>query len=200
MAEGSEIGERIRELLVERGLKPGDRLPPERQLAAEFGIARSSLREGLRRLVDLDILNARQGSGTYLATVDLVDLMEVRLRLEPYAASLAAQRRSATQLGEMEELVAQMEPTDDPTSFAVLDLRLHELVVRSAASPALLVVHSALTDLLQYSRANTSPDPALRAATSMRHARLLDAVRAQNSEAAQEEMRRHLSEVLESCQ
>lgn len=198
MVLSNQIGEQIRALLIERGLKPGDRLPPERQLAAELGVARSSLREGLRRLVDLDILAARQGSGTYLAAIDLVDLMEVRLRLEPHAASLAAERRSATQLADMEKLVAELRTSiDDPIPFADLDLRLHELTVKAAGSPALLAVHSALTDLLKYSRATTSPDPELRAATAMRHARLLDAVREQDGKAAEQEMRKHLGEVLD---
>jgi GntR family transcriptional regulator, transcriptional repressor for pyruvate dehydrogenase complex len=199
MAEDNQVAERVRALLTERGLEPGDRLPPERQLAAELGIARSSLREGLRRLVDLGILDARRGSGTYLAAVDLVDLMELRLRLEPHAASLAAERRSAAQLAAMEELVTELGAAEsDPALFSALDAGLHELTVEAAGSPALLVVHSALTDLLNYSRASSSPDPALRAATVDRHTRLLAAVQEKDAEAAEREMRGHLREVLGS--
>jgi GntR family transcriptional regulator, transcriptional repressor for pyruvate dehydrogenase complex len=80
----NDVTERIQLLLSQRQLVPGDRLPPERQLAAELGVSRASLREGLGRLLDLGILEARRGSGTYLAEVDLLDLLEVRLRLEPY--------------------------------------------------------------------------------------------------------------------
>lgn len=111
MAASSDVAERLQAVLAERDILPGDRLPFERQLAGGLGIARPSLREELRRPVDLDIVKVSQGSGTYPTGVDLTDLLQMRLRLEPYAARLGAQRRDARQLTELDGAIGQLRDT-----------------------------------------------------------------------------------------
>ena len=91
----ADVPQRIRALIAENQLERGDRLPPERELAATLGVSRPALREGLRRMVDLGTLEPRQGSGTYVSGVDPAELLEVRDRLEPHAARLAARNRTA---------------------------------------------------------------------------------------------------------
>lgn len=95
MSVTDDVSRRIRELIADENLGVGDRLPPERDLASTLGVSRPALREGLRRLVDLGALEPRQGSGTYVAGVDREELLDVRDRLEPHAARLAARNHTA---------------------------------------------------------------------------------------------------------
>ncbi|HEU4704048.1 MAG TPA: FCD domain-containing protein [Conexibacter sp.] len=193
MAARNDLAERVRTLLAERDLAPGERLPPERQLAAELGVSRSSLREALRRLIDLGILQSRQGSGTYLAPIDLADLSAARLRLEPYAAGLAARNRSEEQLAQLDEALAELRATErDAPAFAAADARLHLAVTEASGSRALRVLLDALADLLRHSRATTAPDADVRAATVAQLARLVAAVRAGDAAGAERAMRDHL--------
>jgi DNA-binding FadR family transcriptional regulator len=91
----ADVTEQIRDLVADRGLSPGDRLPSERDLAVELGVSRPALREGLRRLIDLGVIEPRRGSGTYVSGADAAQLVEVRDRLEPHAARLAARNRTS---------------------------------------------------------------------------------------------------------
>ncbi len=95
MSVSADVTQRIRDLIEERALGPGDRLPSERELAAQLGVSRPALREGLRRLIDRGVIEPRRGSGSYIAGADPVQLAEVRDRLEPHAARLAARNHTA---------------------------------------------------------------------------------------------------------
>lgn len=199
MSARNNVAERVRHLLAERQLAPGDRLPPERQLAAELAISRASLREGLRRLIDLGILEARQGSGTYLAAVDLDELLAVRLRIEPYAARRAAKRRTDAQLAELDMMLVELRATRaDPDAFAAADARVHGIVLDASQSPTLRVLLAALEDLLAHSRATTSSAPAVRADTLARHEQLVAALRAGDGGRAERAMAAHLRELRRS--
>src|SRR3954452_19708685 len=105
-----QIAQRLIALITERHLKPGDRLPPERELSAAMGVSRSSLREALRALTMLGVADMRQGDGTYLTELNpetlmrpvglvlalshagLAELFEARKLVEPALAFLAAER------------------------------------------------------------------------------------------------------------
>jgi GntR family transcriptional regulator, transcriptional repressor for pyruvate dehydrogenase complex len=192
----NQVAERVQSLLEEGHVRPGDRLPPERRLAAELGVSRSTLREGLRRLIDLGIVEARQGSGTYVAPLDLDDLLDVRLQLEPYAARLAAGRRSEQDLARLDATLAELRAhEDDPAAFAAADARLHQAVTDAAGSVALRVLLAALADLLRRSRDTTASDPAVRGAALAELERLVDAIRAGDGPAAERAMRAHLRDV-----
>ena len=104
---------RIRELITSGRISPGDRLPPEQELAVMLGISRSSLREAVKALSQAKVLDVRRGDGTYVTSLEpelllsgmsvvvdlmqdstLVEVFEVRKLLEPAATALAAQRIS----------------------------------------------------------------------------------------------------------
>jgi GntR family transcriptional regulator, transcriptional repressor for pyruvate dehydrogenase complex len=95
MTVSGDVTQQIRLLIADRELGRGDRLPSERDLAVTLGVSRPALREGLRRLVDVGVLEPRRGSGTYVAGADPGELIEVRDRLEPHAARLAARNHTA---------------------------------------------------------------------------------------------------------
>jgi len=195
MVAREAVSERLRTLLEEE-VGPGDRLPPERRLAEELGVSRGSVREGLRRLVDLGIVEARRGSGTYVAPVDLDDLLEVRLRVEPYAARLAAQRRTASQLKRLRRTLERLRAVlDDADAFAAADLEIHRTVTAASGSVALQVLLAALGDLLRQSRETTASQREVRVAALSALERLVDAVAAADAAAAERAMRAHLREV-----
>lgn len=125
-------------------MQPGERLPSERSLALEFRVGRPSVREAIKALQILDVLDSRQGDGTFIKSraglsggwpsqvdldarnIDLIELLEVRKMIEPNAASLSAARRNEKQLAAMEaEVVAQEKRPDDRENLIRHDYLFH---------------------------------------------------------------------------
>jgi GntR family transcriptional repressor for pyruvate dehydrogenase complex len=138
-------------------LRPGDRIPPERQLVRQLGVSRSSMREALRVLSSLGLLEVREGRGTFVAEGDgrllnqalmvsaLVggptahELHEVRAHVEPFAARLAAQRAGPEHRAEIEACLArQAAALDSVDRFLEADLAFH-LAIAQAAQNRFLV-------------------------------------------------------------
>ena len=114
----------IRAMIRSGELAPGERLPPEQELADRLGVSRGSLREAVRALSQINVLDVRRGDGTYVTslapsellsgmvfaleliqTKDLDEVVEVRQLLQPPAAALAAQRVTDEQLTEMHAVI-----------------------------------------------------------------------------------------------
>lgn len=149
-------------LLLTRGeLEPGSRLPTEKDLAAQFGVSRGSLREGVRALAALGVLEPRQGDGTYVTALDprtllsplgfladlqlpahATDLLAVRRVLETESVGLAASRVSDAELAEMNSVLAIAEATltSDPNldldleEFIHADTEFHRLIARASGN------------------------------------------------------------------
>jgi GntR family transcriptional repressor for pyruvate dehydrogenase complex len=137
----------MREILksIETGqLKPGDKLPTERELSKMFGVGRSTLREATSALTLLGCLQVIQGKGTFLkknyrlgrssdlefsdiqAAAHIIDLMELRTILECNAVKLTAQRANASDIDRIQTAVAEMKQSvDDIVSFTRQDLDFH---------------------------------------------------------------------------
>src|SRR4030095_3366678 len=121
-----QVVARVYELIQSGGLKPGDRLPPERELAKQLGISRPSLRAGLSSLISMGVLQSRQGAGTFIVdgppALDSEPLrllaqlhgfsydhmFDTRSILEVGAAGLAAEHATGEQLATMSEEIAEM--------------------------------------------------------------------------------------------
>jgi GntR family transcriptional repressor for pyruvate dehydrogenase complex len=186
-------------LIVEGGYRVGDRLPPERDLSETLGLSRPTVREAIGRLVAEGVLQARRGSGTYVAPVDLEHIFTVRLALEPLAAALAAQHRSDQQLAELRaHLDAMRSAIDDARAFAGRDGRAHELLARASGNPVLHDVLERLAGLARLSRSVTSEDAAVRMRTLEHMSGLVAAVEAHDPGRAEAAMRDHLVAVRES--
>ncbi len=142
MAVTEEAILRIKDMILAGELKPGDRLPPEKELSEALGLSRSSLREAVKALEIIRVLDVRRGDGTYVTSltpsllldamsfvVDLhqdasvLDLFEVRRILEPEAAALAAVRITPADVAHLRTLLSQV---DGGTS--VDDLVAHDVV------------------------------------------------------------------------
>lgn len=149
------VTERIRRLIHRGELAPGDRLPAERLLAEELGIARVSLREALARLQQEGYLIARRGAagGTFVTELveprrhwlqrvrenlgDLEDLLDFRIALETHAARLAARRAQPTDLAAIDRAVRQLSAVTDIASFRSADTAFHDAVADAAGSARL---------------------------------------------------------------
>jgi GntR family transcriptional regulator, transcriptional repressor for pyruvate dehydrogenase complex len=196
-------------------LTPGDRLPPERELAVEMGVSRNVVREALRSLVDANVLQARQGAGVFVASLDMQSLMEplelvlsleraslhslaqARLVIEPGIAALAAVHGSDDDISTLEALVAEGSTggADDSTRLREIDVELHALIVRMAGNPFLIRIMESVGRLARSSRDFTNSFPRMRESAQVDHEHIVAALRARDAEAAREAMRLHLDHV-----
>ncbi|MBM4434184.1 MAG: FadR family transcriptional regulator [Chloroflexi bacterium] len=157
--------------LLERGeLKPGDQLPAERQLAEQLQVSRSSVREALRSLELLGIVETRAGGGTFVRQAQpddltkpltrviarghtLRDVIDVRGLIEPAIAERAAKNVTAAELAELHEILgAQEAKVARGESYVEEDTRFHEVIGGAARNELLVTVLGAIWDVLRASR------------------------------------------------
>jgi GntR family transcriptional repressor for pyruvate dehydrogenase complex len=155
---------RIRQMILTGELAPGDRLPPEGNLAASLGLSRTSLREAVRALTVLGVINTRQGDASYITNlgpelllgafglaVDLQreeampDLVAVRRILEPAATALAASRISVEEIQRLRSLIPSRRGDERASDFVELDLEFHHTVARASGNKLLLALLDGLT-------------------------------------------------------
>jgi GntR family transcriptional regulator, transcriptional repressor for pyruvate dehydrogenase complex len=200
--------------LIERGaLRPGDRLPAERDLATQIGVSRPTVRAGLHALAAMGVVRSRHGSGTYIPegppalgseplsflaalhgfTRD--EMYEARRVLELAAAALAAERATSEHLATMAEEVASLFAVmDDPQRFLVHDINFHRAVAAASGNPILGSLIEMVSALYYEARRKTAERAAerdLRDAAEA-HRRIYQAVRARDPEAARQAMHDHL--------
>lgn len=208
-----QLAARLRHYMREQGFCPGDRLPPERDLAARFGVSRPSLREGLIALEISGVLEIRQGSGIYLRNLgDLdgpvepswlgespQDIMQARAFLEGEIVSLACARIDSTGLKQLSALVAAMgeQPCAAPSTLE-LDQRFHALIAQLAGNPVLV----RLLDELLRERFSPLPNAYINAVETnanwaeavIEHRQIVFALEQRDPSAAQAAIRHHLQE------
>jgi GntR family transcriptional repressor for pyruvate dehydrogenase complex len=209
------IVEQIAELIARGALKPGDRIPSEKQLCEKFGVGRTSVREALRSLSVMGVLESRMGDGTFVASdvsrflersfqwglllnpkvVD--DLIETRLMLESHNAHLAAAKAGPDDLARMDEAVRQMEAAvDDPEQYLEHDLQFHLAIAQATQNSILQNLLSTTRGYLQAWIRETLARPDMsekRARLSIaEHRRILRALRNKDAEAARQAMAAHI--------
>ncbi|MFI2214290.1 FadR/GntR family transcriptional regulator [Streptomyces sp. NPDC020141] len=181
----------------------GSRIPTEPELVEQLGVARNTVREAVRALAHNGLLDIRQGSGTYVrATSELAGVMhrrfsgasprsiaEVRSTLESSAARLAAERRTESELRQLETLLARREEawaTGEPERFVTADTTFHLAVVAASHNEVLGELYADLGDLLRnWLREDVAGG--LRPEHHLDHGRLVEAIRAGDGERAAEE-------------
>ncbi|MEM9611440.1 MAG: FadR/GntR family transcriptional regulator [Actinomycetota bacterium] len=192
----------------------GDRLPPERQFAEAFGVGRSAVREALKSLSLLGLVEIRQGDGTYVASRSsellpsviewglllgqerTFETIEARQHLEELIAGLAATRRNQPSLERLRGHLATMEAsTDDPEVFVAADIDFHLEVAHAAGNRVLADVLTSLQSLLRVWIGRViaeGPDNAN--LTVQEHVAILTAIEAGDDAGARAAMGRHLRE------
>jgi DNA-binding FadR family transcriptional regulator len=213
LADQAYLG--IVEYINAQNMSIGDRLPSEVRLAEMFGMSRTIIRESLVRLASDGITEARRGSGSfvknrpsnrlmaYTKTTSLsaaIGTYEVRFVLEAEAARLAAARRSAQDMLNIEEALDKLRAAMmSSVPAADEDMELHRRIVQATANPAFFAAFEALTNEVDkimragvdISRANP---PNFVEAVMREHEAIVTAIRAQDGDAAALAMRWHLSE------
>jgi GntR family transcriptional repressor for pyruvate dehydrogenase complex len=213
--EGSteQVVSHVRALIVGGRLRPGDRLPAERDLAVQIGVSRPTVRAGLRALAAMGVVVSRHGSGTYIpagpprlgsAPLGFLaelhgftreEMYEARRLLEVGAAGLAAERAAPEQIATMAEEVANLfAAMDDPQKFLVHDIDFHRSVAAASRNPIIAAVVEMISSLYYERRRETAARATqrnLHDAAEM-HRRVYQAIKAGNADAARAAMNEHL--------
>jgi GntR family transcriptional regulator, transcriptional repressor for pyruvate dehydrogenase complex len=212
-----QVAFEIRRHLAERDLRPGERLGTEQELAAEFGVSRPTLREGLRLLASSHLIRATQGPGggifvestqsegmrrnvsesiaVMLETndVSLVELVEARISLEVPLAGLAAQHATEATAAELLEAIAEAEGNHPASeAFRAADSRFHRVIASAARNELLRAFTSWTLDVLQPSLIDTIGASIDGEAILDQHRVIQRAIRLRQPAAAQRAMRTHL--------
>lgn len=203
----------VRDLIARGELRPGDRLPAERDLSAKLGVSRPTIRAGLRALAAMGVVQPRHGSGTYipegpptLVTEPLrflaalhgltrEEMYEARRVLEVSAAGLAAERASAEHVAAIAEEVASLfAAIEDPVQFLVHDIRFHRAVAAACGNSIIASLVEMVAALYYEQRRETAAratDLNLRDAADL-HRGIYLAIRKRDADHAKTLMNRHL--------
>jgi GntR family transcriptional regulator, transcriptional repressor for pyruvate dehydrogenase complex len=211
------IVEQIIDLIARDILKAGDRLPSEKELCVRFQVGRTTIREALRSLAVMGILDGRVGEGTFVShsnkkylekslqwgllmeRKDVQDLIETRLMLESQTAFSAAQRATEDDLQEIERAIRGMEQAlDQPEEYLKFDLQFHLAIARATQNSILYNLLSMTRGYLQSWIQESLSKPSIRkmrkrAESSVReHDKILHALREHRPEEARQAMTEHI--------
>lgn len=214
-----EIVRQITNLINKGSLKPGDRLPTERELAVQLNVSRTAIREALRSLEMMGFIESKVGEGTFIKEITLnnvidpfssilfqdkklmVELIEVRLLLESEIAKLAARRINADKIADIERSLDLMEKEIAEGGIGIKgDNEFHNALARAAENIAMSKILNMCGDLL-----NSTREAALKSMKDTRiglkqHRGIFEAVRVGDEGKAAESMKRHLQEAYKNIQ
>jgi GntR family transcriptional repressor for pyruvate dehydrogenase complex len=203
------VAERLLNEIVEGRLSPGEAVPTERELAASFGVGRSSVREALRVLESKGVISAKAGTFEVadfgnplshslrllltLEEADVRELFEVRRVIEVEMAGLAAERRTDDDLAKMDEALAAMhEHIESEERYIDADIRFHLAVVAAARNRIAHRMMQAIRDILRRALGPVFHVPGSPERSTGQHQAIRDAIAAGTAEAARAGMLEHL--------
>jgi GntR family transcriptional repressor for pyruvate dehydrogenase complex len=192
--------------------KAGDRIPSERELSEQLGIGRASLREALKALELLGMVESRVGDGTFVCPrsdflsrpllwaitgadrSELRELMEARLVLEENIAAFAAERATAEELRKIKAAIEEMRAhLDDPAGSLEADMRFHVAIAEAAHNSILSNADQLARNLVAQWILLKHKIPGAAARSLGHHERIYDALRHRDPAAARKEMRNHIA-------
>ena len=214
------IAQQVEQRLLTGDLKVGDRLPPERELAEQFGVSRTAVREAVKALRQKGLVEVQPGRGTFITngtsravrhSLDLLmkiggahgsaNLVEVREIIEPEIAALAAARATEEHVAAMREAVATMDTAlQDPDAFIEADLDFHLALAEATQNALIPTLIDSIVDLLREQRARIFRVDGGPQRGQYHHKRILDTIVRRDPEAAREAMRAHLRQVREDSE
>ncbi len=216
-----QVADEISKMILEGGMRPGERLPSMAELEARFGVSHTVMREALRVLEARGLLQVQHGKrvlvsptlseaiSTSLSTIlrlhngTLLHLMEFRTILETEVAGMAALRRTNEDLWKLKTCLEEMQQSlDSPKGYVDGDVAFHNTLVAATHNPVLISVTNSLQGLLIESREITFRGPAGGGGTrALRaHQRIYEMVKAQDPGGAKDAMRQHLAETQEDME
>ncbi|MFO8031391.1 MAG: FadR/GntR family transcriptional regulator [Desulfohalobiaceae bacterium] len=216
-----QIFEQLRDLIFRGKLKPGEKLPPERELSESFGVSRPSVKAAINRLVNLGLVEQRQGQGTFVRSlesrylenplrtvlegeeVSLYDLLEVRLGLEVQAVGLAAKRATEEDIQALETCVQDMlSKVDEGQVGSEEDVAFHMSIAFATKNSAQIYLMKNFYDLLFHGIRESRfylQEAGNLSTMGQQHAEILQAIRDKDAGRAKSYMERHINYVMEFC-
>jgi GntR family transcriptional regulator, transcriptional repressor for pyruvate dehydrogenase complex len=208
-----EVARQIQNHIFEH-LKPGDVLPPERELAQKFGVSRSSVRDAIRSLELIGLLEPQQGRGTVVCEPSgkavmgslsalirqkrklVKELLDVRKLVEPALARRAAPHVSDSQIAELEQLLERQSSKVRNGELAIEeDNEFHYLIALAADNAVLLQIVDVLMDTLHETREKSLQTGGRPLKSLAGHQRILAALQRRDPAASEKAMRQHLEEI-----
>src|SRR6201989_1680526 len=208
-----EVVTQLREMIHRGELRPGDRLPRERDLAKLLGVSRPTLRAGISSLAAVGVLQPRRGAGTVVVEAEgppeldssplrlmaslhgftPAEMFEARRSLEMAIAGLAAERATGDQMASLAEDIPGMYASlDDPEQFLVHDMRFHQTVAAASGNRILTSLMNMVATILFDVRSKTVKRARDLKESAEMHRHVYRAIRERNPEAARSAMRDHL--------
>jgi len=210
-----EVAKQIERLILQK-LQPGDKLPSERELAEMLQVSRSSIRDAIRSLELMGLVEPRQGAGTIVREVsaeslvnpfanvlkrrqELVgELLDFRKMLEPPLAARAATHASPDEISEMEEILQRQEGKLSQGELAIAeDAEFHYSIALASGNSIVLKVIDILMDLLRDTRERSLQLKGRPERSLAGHRRILAAIKRHDAGAAKDAMRRHIEDIEE---
>lgn len=212
----TQIVSQVRRAILSGKLKPGHRLPSEKEMLLQFGVSKHTLREALRALESMGFVEIRQGAGggpviseidmdntrdmiasfLYFKKVSVQDLCEVRKVFEPYLAQIATERLSP---GDLENLKASHDAYMKSLAKKKPDIgeevSFHIQLARASGNPVLVLILDFVNSLLTDIKSHLKPGPDFSGQVVAAHQRVLDAIVSGDGRAAAEAMFLHSCEV-----
>ncbi|MEV6637761.1 FadR/GntR family transcriptional regulator [Actinoplanes sp. NPDC051470] len=206
-----QVLERLRAHVAEAGLRAGDRLPAERDLAASLGVSRASVKQAIVVLEVQGLIETRHGGGTYLVrgTLDvepveqlverrkqLPDVLDAREALETKLAELAAERRTADELEDIRQALDFMRDEVAEGGFGMEgDRRFHAAVTAAAHSSLLAEFMKSIAGQITESRTESLRQPGRPPRSLAQHTAIYEAIAAGEPKKAAAAMRKHVRTV-----
>jgi GntR family transcriptional regulator, transcriptional repressor for pyruvate dehydrogenase complex len=208
-----EVAQKIEHLILTK-LKPGNKLPAERELAKMLGVSRCSLRDALLRLQMMGLVESRQGAGTVVREVSadalvsplvnviahrrpwVRELLDFRKMLDPPLAARAAMHASPAQIGQLDRILERQEQKLLAGRFAIEeDSEFHYTIAEASGNGVVLKVLDVVMDLLSEIRVRSLQTKGRPQRSVAGHRRILDAIKHRDAEAAEAGMRHHIEEI-----
>ncbi len=207
-----EVARRLERHIAEE-LQPGDRLPSERDLVRMLHVSRGSVRDAIRTLEVMGLLEPRQGVGTVVCVPGsgpgnpltsalrekrsmIAELLDVRKMLEPPLAGRAALHATSDEISDMQDILLRQEAKQSQGDLGIEeDSEFHYSIALASSNTVVLKVVDVLMDLLRETRERSLQGEGRQAKSLAAHHRILTAVKRGDAAAAEAAMRRHLQEI-----
>ncbi len=209
-----KVALQLQRLICDGSLKPGEKLPPERELADMFHVSRGSLRDAVRALEVTGFVEARHGEGTVVRTPSadsllnpltaamlrrrefVGELLEFRAMIEPVLAKRAAANALPEDVQHLEDIIRRQQEKVDRGEIAIdEDTEFHNAIAQAARNEVVLNVLDAFMDLLRESREHTLQVEGRLQKSLEGHKQILHAIERRDPAAAEAAMRRHIEKI-----
>lgn len=214
----THIIRQVREAILKGQLKPGQCLPPEKDLITQFGVSKHTLREALRSLEAMGFIEIKRGAGggpvvsevdmettrdsianfLHFQNVSVKDLSEVRKIIEPYLARLAAERFSAQEIEKLEEIHRKCRKIFTKKKSVVgakEEVEFHVFLAQASRNPVMVMILDFVNSMLTDLKTHIKPGEDFSQHVLDSHQEIFDAIKAGDSDAAEKAMFNHICDV-----